>query len=161
MTIEIWFSGFALLISAIVAIYSYMQGRKSNELQEEQTDLQRRVVELEEKRETERKEEKIRANLRAEVDYRPTAAGRVAKKLRIVNEGQGAAKNIRIEIEGKSIEGCDFILKGNKSLDVLAAGNEFLLPMATSKDSPASWLTTLYWDDKTAKNQKFETTLTK
>jgi hypothetical protein len=160
MNWELIISICALVISAITAVYSYLQGRKSNSLQQEQTELQRRVVNLEEKREKDKQKERIKADVKAEVVFRKTAKGKRANKLRIYNEGAGAAENVRIKINEDPITECNFIITDQDSFDIIAPGSDIKLTMATSFDSPPNWKTEVFWNDKTGMDNKFETILT-
>lgn len=154
MSMEIIISCFALLVSIIVVVYSFIQGRKSNQLQE-------RIVNIEEQREKEKKEEKIKAEVKAEVVYRKTAKGKQASKFRVYNQGAGAAQNVKIFIDDKPVKECDFVLADQNEYEIIAAGSEVKIPVATSKDSPSNWKTVIHWDDKTGTDNEFETILTK
>lgn len=146
------------LISIFIAGWSAYNSTKYSK---KQTDLQRRVVELEEQREREKQSVKIKADVKAEVMYRNTAAGKQPYKFRVFNDGAGAAERIRVMINGDPIKECGFILTEQNTLEVIAAGTDVKFPMATSKDSPSNWKTVVLWDDKTGTNNKFETILTK
>lgn len=149
---ELILSIIAVIISAMVAVYTYLQGRKSNQLQE-------RIVQLEEQREQDKQVAANQADVKAEIVQKPTNHGKLSKKFRIYNSGESQARNIRVWIDDEPVYDVGFIHIDEPFIEILAPGSHVDFITSFSNDTPLNWKTTILWDDDSGKDRKFETML--
>lgn len=155
MTLEfiIALSGVVIsLISVSVAVWS---AKKSNAFSKEQTDLQRRVVELEEQRERERKLKEDRADLRAVFQYYEPVDGfnKKASFVNIENTGKMEARNIRIFINGDPHIHHKFIRAHNTiTFNRIKPGGPCGWALNVTEETPESCEIELKWEDDTGKD---------
>lgn len=109
----------ALLVSIAAAILAYRAHRKSDRTASEQTDLQRRLLTIENARERDRRRDAARADLRATI----RAMGRSEwPQLLVWNEGAGAARAVDIKVDGKPATESEYLLIHEPLADELAPG---------------------------------------
>lgn len=159
MNWELIISGAAFVVSLGVAIYSYLQGRKSNDLQEEQTKLQRRVVEIEEQREQERLKKETKARLRPVLKYidRHDSAREIARQITIENLGKHEAQNIRMYVDGDPVSmHRDIFCRPDNKLSPIQPGSDQMWRIEVDEESPEVCEITLKWDDKTGNDYEFK-----
>lgn len=144
------------LISVAVAIWS---ARKSNSFSKEQTDLQRRVVELEEQRERERKLKEDRADLRAIISYKPGKEGysEYASHIKVDNSGGMKAENIRMYVDGDPVTQHRYMMQHNDyKIGSLNPGGPQLWAIHITEDAPETCEIELKWDDETGKDYSWK-----
>lgn len=149
----------ALSVSGIAAYYSYRQRTKSNDLQEEQTELQRRVVNIEEQREQERLKKETKARLRPVFKYidRHDSTREIARQIKIENIGKVKAYNIRMFVDGDplSMHRNTFCRRDDK-ISPIQAGNYQMWRIEVDEESPEACEITLKWDDETGIDYEFK-----
>jgi hypothetical protein len=151
------FSGLIFSIISIgVAIWS---ARKSNSISKEQTDLQRRMVDIEERKERDRKDDYLKARIEVNILKRETASGRRPYQVRIINKGKGDARNVTWFINGIQPSDYPDILDSDNNINVIKrikAGTGQVAKIATSKDSEKVWIIKVIWDDDANKKNAEE-----
>jgi hypothetical protein len=161
MNWEVIISGAAFLVSGIVAVYSYLQGRKSNEMQKEQTELQRRVVELEEQREEKKKRLQKKAEIRAVIDFEETGGHRLPRKILIWNHGPADAENIEVLVDGLPPSEVEYLYteRRNDTVEVLPAGDYYDYSFGNREENQAPIDITVTYDDLLDEKQEYKTKL--
>ncbi|MCW9708837.1 hypothetical protein [Fodinibius salsisoli] len=159
MNWELIISGAAFVVSLGVAIYSYLQGRKSNDLQEEQTKLQRRVVEIEEQREQERLAKENRADLQPYFRYisRKDSPVKIARQITIENLGKHEAQNIRMYVDGDPVSmHRDIFCRPDNKLSPIQPDSDQMWCIEVDEESPEVCEIMLKWDDETGSDYEFK-----
>lgn len=109
---------FGLALSAgalIVACWSVVVSRRTGA---KQARIQERLLSLESSRERDRRDESRRASLRGSIEE----YGRLAGKLRIVNQGASEARAIVVRIDGERLSESQFARQGLIEVTALGAG---------------------------------------
>lgn len=147
---------FISIISVSVAIWS---AKKSNSFSKEQTELQRRVVELEEQRELERKLKEDRADLRPILTYKPGKEGysEYASYFQIENNGKMKADNIRMYVDGDPVTQHKYMMRHHDyKLGSLNPGRPKSWSVHITEEDPEICEVELKWDDETGKDHSFK-----
>lgn len=158
-------SAVSLLVSIIVAAISVWQhyDRKAFERKshDETLAIERRVVEIEEQRDTEKQEKSKKAILLPEFDsnchshsygeYRDT-------KLIIRNNGQSTAKNVKVYIDGVDVINHPKISPKTQYIKCIAPSSHFDYEFYQMNDKNLVYSITIEWEDDSGPN-KSETTL--
>jgi hypothetical protein len=100
------------LVSLAASIYI---GLKSQRLEKNNTDLQRRLVEIEESRDKDRQKAISKAQLRASIENH----GRHNYRLVIENAGNSEARNVRIKMDGKPINEHPSSVAGDHEINLI------------------------------------------
>lgn len=137
------------LVVAIIAM------RKSLDAQREANSAQRRVVEIEEGRERQRRLASLQAKLRAEL-----RGVRGADRLYLVNDGEAEARNVQVRLDGKPFaEHCAVI--GDSSLPMfVGARAEVSCLLAIYQQCAPPFECEIRWDDDSGTDRSYRTTLT-
>ncbi len=151
MSLEIIISAIALIVSIIVAIYSYFQGSKSNQLQE-------RIVEIEEQREQERLNKENRADLQPYFRYisRKDSPVKIARQIIIKNLGKQEAQNIRMYVDGDPLSmHRNIFCRPDYKLTPIRPGSDQKWRIEVDEESPEVCEIKLKWDDETGSDHEF------
>ena len=144
MNWELIISGIALIISGLSWYYSKKANRRSNDLQEKMLNI-----------ELKRERDKEIASKKAELIPNFVAQ----KQFRVVNNGKGEARNVRITINDYVPSEHPDILEKSKDVDRISRireGTGFVYNIAIDKDSEQIWNISIKWDDDANKdNQEF------
>ncbi|MCL2646094.1 MAG: hypothetical protein FWD61_03700 [Phycisphaerales bacterium] len=158
-------AGLGSLVVAIIALVrsnaaqkeSDVAQQKSSDALQKSSEAQRRIVEIEEQREQDRRVQTRQANLRAEL--RTTARG--SYRLCLINEGVSDARNIRIEMNDMPFS--EHPVAGEDMPDLVGRRSVISCYLATRIDdtncSPPFKLK-VTWDDDFEQNRIYQTTLT-
>lgn len=159
MSTEFFITIAGVTISLISVFVAFWSARKSNSFSKEQTELQRRVVELEEQRERERQLREDRADLRAVFQYYDSVEGydKKASFVNIVNNGKMEARNIRMFINGDPHIHHKFIRAHNLiTFNPIKPGGPCGWALNVTEETPQSCDIELKWDDDTGKNHTWK-----
>lgn len=143
------------LLSVGVAIWSAI---KSNSIGKEQTELQRKVVELEEKREEEKKVFENSASIHAEIDFEETAGYRFPRSIMIWNQGMMNAENLRVYIDNEPSSEVNYLLtdKNEDVLEVLPAGDYYSYSFKTREENQPAIEVKVIFDDPQGSDQEYK-----
>ncbi|MFH5885442.1 hypothetical protein ACG2F4_14110 [Halalkalibaculum sp. DA3122] len=143
MSPEIIISAVALVVSIVVAIYSYRQGQKSNELQS-------RVVKLEEKREERNQKQLSEAKLNIELEK--VATGKYI--FRIINKGPAKATDFSFRINGQAPHKYDRMLFDLESINQIQSGQKLEKRVSNTKDQGSVIDVVANFEDGNGKQEK-------
>lgn len=143
MSWEILISSVALVVSIVVAIYSYRQGRKSNELQS-------RVVKLEEKREERNQKQLHEAALNIELEK--VATGKYI--FRIINKGPARATDFLFRINGQAPHKYDKMLLDLESINQIQPGQNLEKRVSKTKGQSSVIDVVANFEDGNGKQEK-------
>jgi hypothetical protein len=146
-------SGAFALISVVAAIRA---SKKSN-------DIQREMLKIEQQREAERLRQSQIANVIPRLDSTHTPGQGLLMQLTLVNTGSSPARNIRVALDGQSIDDIDWIAKKKPLKDItLGAGQHHswrIHNVARSNYRPPPWDVAVMWDNESGEPGHNETTL--
>jgi len=146
----------AVLVSLLSVYFSFRANKNSLTLQKEQTEMQKRITQIEEAREQDRVIQSRKANLKAEL--------RKNKKnsyhLVIKNSGQGKACNVKATLNGKPILEHPAIASGQQEIKSIGPDSEisYITGLSSGCSPPFEFKVT--WEDDSGEPGKYETTLT-
>lgn len=140
----------ASLIVAIVAMV------KSLHAQREANTAQRRVVEIEERRERERRLDSLQANLHAE--FRDLGDG--SQRLYLFNRGAAEARDVRVRLNGTLLEEHCAGVRGVSMPSFIGAGAEVSYLLGISHQCAPPFQCEVLWDDDSGSDRSYRTTLT-
>jgi len=115
--------------------------------------VQKRQVEIEEKRERDRLIEKSRARLVAQI---VPEEGR----LRITNTGLAEARDIILTMDGKPVLEHPAIPHGVQDFHLLGPGSSAEVPLAISLECQPPWQVKVVWNDDSGEPGHYRTTVT-
>ena len=138
------------LVVAIVALC------KSGAAQRVANDAQRRLVDIEEHRETDRLAREQRAEPRLEL--RETSPH--GYRLYIINRGQAAARNIDIRIDERPLAEHPSLVEGETVPTVIGPDAEASCALALHMQCTPPFETEIIWDDDSGHQRSYRTTLT-
>lgn len=142
-------SGIALL----VAIISFW---KSDRAQYEANSAQRRLVEIEERREQDR----LIRNRQAELTASISNADKGSLKIHIRNSGETEARNIQILLDEIPLLEHPAAPKGQSLPNVIGPNSEISFYLALAFGSPTPSGVMIAWDDDSGARRLYRTTLT-
>jgi len=142
----------SILIPFILLIVTVIDNTRKNKAQREANDLQKRFLAIEEGHEKERLDKTKKAILSHKFRRKQT----LLSILEIENVGESEARNIRVEIEGKSIGKSELITDFNCSNGHISPGNKIQYTLHTLYKLKRSIRMTVYWDDDYKDNRSFE-----
>jgi hypothetical protein len=138
------------LTVAIIAL------RKSLATQTEATDVQRRLVQIEENREADRIHHRRKASLR--LDLRHTEQG--SYRLYVVNDGESQARNVSVLFEGSPIEDHCSGVQGSRLPADVGARSEVSCLLAFSHQCAPPFPVELSWDDDSGEPGSYKGSIT-
>ena len=149
MNWELLLSITAIIVTAIIGFFTWVQNRKNNK-------LQGRIVELEEQREIERKRIENSANINASIDFEESTGYRFPKSVIIRNYGMAPAENLKVEVNGKPPSEVSFLYTKEKDdvLEVLPTGDYYDYPFDSRDDDLTLIEVTITYDDPATKDNK-------
>lgn len=113
----------SLVVSVVALLLSHRAQREANA-------AQLRIVEIEEQRERDRQMQRRQARLHPEL--RRQASG--SYRLYLANQGESAARNIRVRLDGKPIQEHCAAVQGDSLPDRVEPGGEVSCLLAISLD---------------------------
>ncbi len=140
-------------ISVVAAAYF---GLKSQRLEKKNTDLQKRLLEIEETRENDRKRATSKAQLRAVIEEH----GNHNYRLVIENTGDSEARNITLKMDGKPINEHPSSLVGDHDISQIGSHSRAtrLLGLTLTCSPPFDFEAS--WEDESREVGLYRTTLT-
>jgi cation diffusion facilitator CzcD-associated flavoprotein CzcO len=151
-SLEFW----SIAVAVLALIASAWASWRANRISAEQTQLQRRLVELEEERERARKLDNKRANLKAELVRKDTKP-----HIRIENRGAAEARNIRGRLNGERFEEHECTKRLFQPIDAIGPDSHTRVPliifMQATGQPPFDLV--LRWDDDAQIDATYRTTL--
>lgn len=159
MTIELTTAVIGIVISFISVAVATWSARKSNKYRKEQIELQRKVVDLEEQRERERKIKEDRALLRAEIDYLEHHKGyyKLANYMAIKNLGNMKAEYIRMYVNGEPVSTQRYMMRHHSHiLNDMSPGGPNKWSLSIDEETPDTVDIELKWDDETGKDYSWK-----
>lgn len=139
--------------SLVVSVFALF---KSSHAQREANAAQKRIVEIEEQRDQARQAEGRQAVLRPEL--RKTARG--TDRLYIVNHGKAEARNVRVEVDGRSLAEYPAALGNDSMPDLIGPRSEVSCLLAFYQDCAPPFAIGITWDDDSAQGRTYRTTVT-
>jgi len=153
-------SGLALIVSVVAGVISYLANRKANKNVVRANELQEQMLGIERQRDADRLAQQHRANV--VIKLQPLMIdGRVrAWQLVLVNNGRVEARNIRVKLDGRSIDDLDWVVKPKTGKEMpLGAENTYSWHIG-SNWRPPPWDAIVEWDDESGQPGRYQTTLT-
>jgi len=143
-------SAFALVVS-IVALW---RGEKAHR---EANAAQRRIVEIEEQRERERRLSALQASLYP----RLSRTERGSYRLCLVNSGKAEARNVRVELNGVPLNEHPVAVRGSDIPTLIGPNSEVRCVLSITHDSPPPpYEMEIRWDDDSGMDRVYRGTLT-
>ena len=146
----------AILVSLLSIYFSFRANKKSLTLQKEQTEMQKRITQLEESRERERAIQSQKAYLKAEL----RKVERNNYRLVIENSGQGTARNVKATLDGMPILEHPAIASSQQEIILIGPYSEisYMAGITFGCSPPFEFKVT--WEDNSGVPGEYETTLT-
>lgn len=146
----------AILVSLLSIYFSFRANKKSLTLQKEQTEMQKRITQIEESRERERAIQSKKACLKAELRKNKRGSYRLVIK----NSGQGTARNVKATLDGKPILEHPAINPGQQEITLIGPYSEisYIARITFGCRPPFKFKVT--WEDDSGEPGEYETTLT-
>ncbi len=146
----------AILVSLLSIYFSFRANKKSLTLQKEQTEMQKRITQIEESRERERAIQSKKACLKAEL----REVERNNHRLVIENSGQGTARNVKATLDGKPILEHPIIAYGQQEIILIGPYSEISYITGITFGCSSSFKFKVTWEDDSGEPGEYETTLT-
>jgi len=145
-----------VVIAVASMIVSIMAMVKSLQAQREANAAQRRIVEIEEHRDVEKRLDSLQAKLQPQL----RKTGTTSYRLYLVNNGLAEARNIRVRMDGVPLaeHGAGGRGEGMPSIVGPAAEASCFLPL--SQDCHPLFEVEVQWDDDSGTGRAYRTTLT-
>jgi hypothetical protein len=141
-------AGLALLASIAALWLGARANRQANA-------TQRRLLEIEEQRDKERRADATRANLRAEL----RDLGDYDRRLYIINDGFAAARDVEITLEGVPLGECEIAYQGSPGT-VIGPRTEASCPLAIHDGCQPPFEILITWQDDSGEPREYRSTLT-
>lgn len=138
----------ALIVSAFALMSSHKAQTRANA-------AQAKLLEIEERREQDRLAESQRAELRPDL----RESGR-SHRLYLVNQGGAEARNIHVTLDGLAIEKHEAAVRGSPMPAFVGPESEIGCLLAFHTNCAPPFEIEITWDDDSASNRSFRTTLT-
>jgi len=149
----------AILVSLLSIYFSFRANKKSLTLQKEQTEMQKRITQIEESRERERAIQSQKACLKAELREVERNNHRY-HCLVIENSGQGTARNVKATLDGKPILEHPAIASGQQEIILIGPDSEISYIAVITLDCSPPFEFKVTWEDGSGEPGEYETTLT-
>jgi len=162
----------AILVSLLSVYFSFRANKNSLTLQKEQTEMQKRITQIEESRERYRITQSQKANLRAELQKKESTTAYLDKyhirvrdhgcdyRLLIINDGPGTARNVKAMLDGKPILEHPAIVSSQQEIGTIGPGSEISYIAAITNDCSPPFEFKVTWEDDSGEPGEYETTLT-
>jgi hypothetical protein len=139
----------SLIVSVIALILSLRAQGQANA-------AQKRIVEIEERRDQERRLDSLQARLQAEL--RDVGGG--SERLYLVNHGMAEARNVRVTLDGKSFAKHCAVVGGDSLPSLVGPGAEVSCLLAIHMQCAPPFECEVRWDDDSGPDRLYRTTLT-
>lgn len=146
----------AILVSLLSVYFSFRANKNSLTLQKEQTEMQKRITQIEEAREQDRAIQSRKANLKAEL----RKVERNSYRLVINNSGQGTARNVEAKLDGKPILEHPAIASSQQEIKLIGPCSEISYITGIALDCSPPFKFKVTWEDDSGVPGEYETTLT-
>ncbi len=146
----------AILVSLLSVYFSFRANKNSLTLQKEQTEMQKRITQIEEAREQDRAIQSRKANLKAEL----RKVERNSYRLVINNFGQGTACNVEAKLDGQPILKHPAIASGQQEIKLIGPNSETSYIAGITLDCSPPFKFKVTWKDDSGVPGEYETTLT-
>jgi len=151
------------IIAGVAVVVAVVFGIRNHRLGKQNSDLQKRLLALEESRENDRIREAAKANLVADI-LRGDGTG-PAWRLEIENRGRAEARDVTVMLEGQPILDHPGVAPAtrqglNQQLCHLPGGARFRYVLAPSLQCRPPWELYITWTDDSGEPGAYQTTLT-
>ena len=150
----------AIIVSIISIYFSRCANQRSLKLQEEQIEIQKRITQIEESRERDRVIQSQKAYLKAKLQKLQKQDKPNSYHLVIENMGQGTARNVKAELDGKPIIKHPAIVSSQQETRTIGPGSEISYIAAITNDCSPPFEFKVTWEDDSCEPGEYETTLT-
>lgn len=150
----------AIAVSIISVYFSSCANQRSLKLQEKQIEMQQRITQIEESRERDRVIQSQKAYLKAKLQKLQKKDERNSYHLVIENVGQGTARNVIAELDGKPIIKHPAIASSQQKIGTIGPGSEISYIAAITYDCSPPFKFKVTWEDDSGEPGEYETTLT-
>ena len=149
----------AILVSLLSIYFSFRANKNSLTLQKEQTEMQKRITQIEESRERERAIQSKKACLKAEL-REVERNNRRSHRLVIENYGQGTARNVKATLDGMPILEHPAFIRSQQEIILISPHSKisYMADIKLSCSPPFEFKVT--WEDDSGEPGEYETTLT-
>jgi hypothetical protein len=139
----------SLIVSVIALILSLRAQSQANAAQQ-------RIVEIEEQRDKDKRQDALQARLQAV--FRDLGDG--SERLYLVNHGMAEARNVRVTLDGKPFAKHCAVMGGDSLPSLVGAGGEVSCLLAISMQCAPPFECEVRWDDDSGPEHVYRTTLT-
>lgn len=139
----------SLIVSVVALVLSLRAQREANS-------AQRRIVEIEERREQEKRQDALQAKLLPEL--RETASN--SYRLCLTNLGEAEARNVVAKLDGVPITAHHAAVQGDSLPSLVGPGSEVSCLLRISHDCAPPFKVEIEWDDDSGTHRVYRTTLT-
>jgi hypothetical protein len=153
-------SGLALLVSVVALVFSRRADAKSHQNAVRATELQEQMVKIEQRRDEERLVQRQRASLSIKLNPLWRNERVRAWQLVLNNNGSVEARNIRVSLDGRSIDDIDWIVKQKPLKEMTLGAGAPCNWHIGSNWRPPPWHAIVEWDDESGQPGRYQTTLT-
>ncbi len=144
-----------VVIATVSMVVSIIAILKSNKAQEEANAAQRRIVEIEQHRELDRRLDSLRAKLRPELRKN----GPTSYRFYLVNNGLAEARNIRIKMDGRPMAEHP-AGRFEKMPSIVGPSSEISSIIGITLACKPPFDLEIWWDDDSGTDRTYRTTLT-
>jgi hypothetical protein len=148
LTASDWIAAIALIFSIFGLILGYLNNRGERQ-------IQGRLLAIEEERQEQRRKEALRAKLQAYLQQ----SGPQNIHLVINNDGEAAAREVDVTLDGLPLLEHDIIPKGEQEARTIGPYSGIKYIAAISGDCPPPYEITIRWIDNSGQEGIYETTL--
>lgn len=146
----------SLAITAVAVGVAIYFGIKSHRLRKENADLQRRLLDIEETREHERKKAASKGQLQAAiVDY-----GQRNYRLVVENTGDCEARNVELKMDGKLFDEHCAAVKGEGKIDYIGPHSHVTRLLGITMGCSPPFEFGISWEDDSREAGHYRTTVT-
>lgn len=139
----------ALTVSIVAMVKSLRAQREANA-------AQRRIVEIEERRELQKRVDSLQAKLQAV--FKDLGDG--SQRLYLVNRGAAEARNVRVKLDGTLLKEHCAGVRGDPMPSLVGPGAEVSCLLGISHQCPPPFQCEVLWDDDSGVDLTYRTTLT-
>ena len=152
-----------VIITVISVVVAIVFGIRNHRLGKQNSDLQKRLLALEESRENDRIRERAKASLVADT-LRGDGSG-PAWRLEVENKGRAEAREITVLLDGQAILNHPGVERAtrqglNDELRHLPSGARFRYVLAPTRQCRPPWELHITWTDDSGEPGAYQTTLT-
>jgi hypothetical protein len=143
-------------ISASSIVVAIIALKRSSKAHRETIDIQKKVVKIEEERESDRKRRSKSAVLKAEM--RETSKG--GNRLYVINSGEAGARNVKVWMDGKPLNEHRASVKGSEIPTLIGPHSEGSCFLALTLACSPPFDLKINWDDDYDEHREYRSTVT-